>query len=136
MALLDFPHKKKRTIAIGQKSSNSMSETDKFNFTVKEIRILLNKLSTGNFDSVSRKLLNDFQYTPSILKELMKIIFMKATTEASYLELYVRLCKLLFKKFNDKDNKEMNFRNLLLMKCQKQFMKLKAKEDQERRSRR
>lgn len=113
-----------------------MSETDKFNFTVKEIRILLNKLSSGNFDNIARKLLNDFPYTPSILKELMKIIFMKSTTETSYLELYVRLCKLLFKKFNDKDNKEMNFRNLLLMKCQKQFMKLKKNDEQERRSRR
>jgi hypothetical protein len=134
MALLDFPHKKKRTIAIGQ--GKNMSETDKFNFTVKELRILLNKLSTSNFDNVARKILNDFAYTPSILKELMKIIFMKATTEAAYLELYVRLCKLLFKKFNDKENKEMNFRNLLLMKCQKQFMKLKAKDEQERLSRR
>lgn len=94
-----------------------MTEADKFNYTVREIRILLNKLSKGNFETVSKRILNDFQYTPSILKELMKIIFMKATTENTYLELYVHLCKLLFRKFNDKENKEMNFRNLLLMKC-------------------
>lgn len=136
MALLDFPHKKKRQIAVHGGNKNLMTEADKFNYTVREIRILLNKLSKGNFDNVSKKLINDFQYTPSILKELMKIIFMKATTESTYLELYVQLCKQLFRKFNDKDNKEMNFKNLLLMKCQKQFLKLKAKEDQERRSRR
>lgn len=65
----------------------------------------------------------------------MKIIFAKATTEATYLEVYVKLCILLFKKFNhrekesrssaegnresvnDKKNIEMNFKKLLLIKC-------------------
>eukprot|EP00349_Pseudokeronopsis_sp_Brazil_P000887 CAMPEP_0202961422 /NCGR_PEP_ID=MMETSP1396-20130829/5473_1 /ASSEMBLY_ACC=CAM_ASM_000872 /TAXON_ID= /ORGANISM="Pseudokeronopsis sp., Strain Brazil" /LENGTH=61 /DNA_ID=CAMNT_0049681221 /DNA_START=646 /DNA_END=831 /DNA_ORIENTATION=- len=32
---------------------------------------------------------------------------------------------MLFKKYNDKDNKEMNFKKLLLTKCQKQFYKMK-----------
>lgn len=66
----------------------------------------------------------------------MKIIFMKATTETTYLELYVKLCILLFKKYDDKENKEMNFKKLLLMKCQKQFYKMQEKEEQERKSRR
>ena len=82
-----------------------------------QIRILLNKLSEGNFEVIQDKLLRDFEYTPSLLYELMKIIFMKATTESTYLEYYVKLCKLLFKRFADKENKEMNFKNLLLMKC-------------------
>ena len=113
-----------------------MSEADKFNFTVRELRILLNKLSKDNFDIVSKKILHDHSFTPSLLTELMKIIFQKATTEATYLELYVKLCILLFKKYNDKENKEMNFKKLLLMKCQKQFYKIYEKEEQERRSRR
>ena len=54
---------------------------------------------------------------------------MKATTEATYLELYVKLCIMLFKKYNDKENKEMNFKKLLLMKCQKQFYKIYEKEE-------
>ena len=66
-----------------------MTDADKFNYPVRELRILLNKLSKGNFETVTKKILNDFQYTPSILKELMKIIFMKATTEKTYLEIYV-----------------------------------------------
>jgi len=66
----------------------------------------------------------------------MKIIFMKATTESTYLEQYVRLCILLFRKYNDKENVEMNFKKLLLSKCQKQFQKLQAKEEEERKSRR
>jgi len=106
-----------------------MSESDKFNFTVRELRILLNKLSKDNFETVAKKILQDYSFTPSLLNELMKIIFMKSTTEATYLELYVKLCIHLFKKYNDKENKEMNFKKLLLMKCQKQFYKMYEKEE-------
>lgn len=80
-------------------------------------------------------MLNDYQFTPSLLTELVKIIFVKATTEATYLELYVKLCILLFRKYNDKENLEMNFKKLLLIKCQKQFYKIYEKEEEQRRSR-
>jgi hypothetical protein len=114
MALLDFPHKRRRNLR-----QRELTETDKFNMTVKDLRIMLNKLSKDNFDSISKTILNDYSFSPSLLNELMKIIFMKATTESTYLELYVKLCNLLFKKYNDKENKEMNFRKLLLTKCEK-----------------
>jgi hypothetical protein len=65
----------------------------------------------------------------------MKIIFMKSTTEPSFMELYVRLCVTLFKKFNDKENVEMNFRKLLLTRCEKQFYKMLKVEQEDRRSR-
>lgn len=116
MAILDFPHKKIRQIAKVGKGL-SLTDVDIFNSTVREMRFLLNKLSRDNFENVTKKILNDISMTPSLLNELMKIIFMKATTENTYLEIYVRLCILLFKKYNDKDNKEMNFKKLLLMKC-------------------
>ena len=128
MAILDFPHKKKRQIAKVGKGL-SLTDADKFNSTVREMRVLLNKLSRDNFENVTKKILNDISFTPSLLNELMKIIFMKATTENTYLEIYVKLCIILFKKYNDKDNKEMNFKKLLLMKCQKQFSKLQANEE-------
>lgn len=112
MALLDFPHKKKKNLRDGR-----MTDSDKFNTTVRELRILLNKLSKDNFETVSRTILHEMNFSPSLLNELMKIIFMKATTEATYLEIYVRLCIHLFRKYNDKENKEMNFKKLLLMKC-------------------
>ena len=132
MALLDFPHKRRRN----QFRQQQMSEIDKFNLTVKELRIMLNKLSKDNFETISRCILHDYSFSPSLLNELLKIIFMKATTESTYLEIYVKLCIMLFKKYNDKENKEMNFKKLLLTKCQKQFYKLQAKEEQEKRSRR
>jgi hypothetical protein len=67
-----------------------------------------------------------------LLYELMKIIFMKSTTEHSFLEIYVRLCVALFNKFKDKENVEMNFRKLLLTRCEKQFYKMLKVETEER----
>ena len=87
MALLDFPHKRRRN-----QFRQQMSEIDKFNLTVKELRIMLNKLSKDNFDTICKKILNDYSFSPSLLNELVKIIFMKATTESTYLGLYVKLC--------------------------------------------
>lgn len=81
------------------------------------MRSLLNKLSSNNYAKVKQDLIQNIQFTPSLLYELMKIIFMRATTENTYLEVYVDLCVELFKKFNDKDNQEMNFKKLLLSKC-------------------
>ena len=54
-----------------------MTEADKFNSTVRELRILLNKLSKTNFENISRRICSDFAFTPSLLNELMKNIFMK-----------------------------------------------------------
>ena len=130
MALLDFPHKKRKT----EFKKLPVTDQDKFNKTVGLIRIALNKLSESNFDTIQKELL-EFEYTPSLLYELMKIIFMKSTTEQSFMELYVRLCVTLFKKFNDKENVEMNFRKLLLTRCEKQFYKMLKVEQEDRRSR-
>ena len=93
-------------------------------------------MSDGNYDVIEGKLMKDFEYNPSLLYELMKIIFMKSTTEQSFLEIYVRLCVTLFKKFNDKENVEMNFRKLLLTRCEKQFYKMLKVEQEDRRVRR
>jgi len=94
---------------------------------------LLNKLSTNNFDTISQRLLNNFQYTPSLLYELMKMIFLKSTLEHAYLDVYVRLCTLLFKRFRDDENHEMNFKKLLINKCQSQFYKMLKKKEEKRR---
>ena len=130
MALLDFPHKKRK-----KQFGVNMSETDKFNYTVRQLRILLNKLSRDNFDNISNMILEKYNFSPSLLSELTKIIFMKATTESTYLELYVKLCIILFKKYNDKENAEMNFKKLILNKCQKQFFKMLEKEEAKIKSR-
>lgn len=65
----------------------------------------------------------------------MKMIFTKSTGEYSYLDVYVKLCSILFKKFDDRENYEMNFKKLLVSKCQKQFFKMLNKEREERKKR-
>ena len=66
----------------------------------------------------------------------MKMIFIKSTGEHSYLDVYVRLCTILFKKFEDRENSEMNFKKLLVSKCQNQFFKMLNIERKERKIRR
>jgi hypothetical protein len=65
----------------------------------------------------------------------MKMIFVKSTGEHFYLDVYVRLCTILFKKFDDRENYEMNFKKLMVSKCQKQFFKMLNKERDERKKR-
>lgn len=77
-----------------------------------------------------------FDYNPSLLLELMKIIFAKSTMETAYLDLYIKLCVGFFKKFDDPEHTEMNFRKLLLNRCQKQFYKMLQREQMHRRERR
>jgi len=115
MAELNFPHKKRGTNGFRKKP---LTEKDKFNKTLGEFRIMLNKLSLSNFDVITDKMLS-FQYTSSLLYELMKMIFIKSTGEHYYLDVYVKLCSILFKQFNDRENYEMNFKKLLINKCQK-----------------
>lgn len=50
MALLDFPHKKR--LVRFNKDVKQKSDFEKFNETVGEIRILLNKLSSSNFTTI------------------------------------------------------------------------------------
>jgi hypothetical protein len=52
MAELDFPHKKRGANMNGFRKK-PLTEKDKFNKMVGEIRILLNKLSVTNFDTIS-----------------------------------------------------------------------------------
>lgn len=112
MAELDFPSKKGKIMP----RKAPLTEKDKFNKVVGEIRILLNKLSASNFDKIASRIMT-FTFTPSLLYEMMKMIFQKSTLEHSYLNVYVSLCAQLFKKFKDGDNPEMNFKKLLISKC-------------------
>ena len=80
--------------------------------------------------------MNDFDYNPSLLQELMKIIFMKSTTETAFLDLYIKLCVGFFKKFDDLEHTEMNFKKLLLTRCERQFFKMLQREQNNRRERR
>ena len=95
---------------------------------IKEVRNILNKISKSNYKEMARKIVNDFQYTPTVLEELSKILFNKAVKEACYVEYYMELSDMLFKKFK---SAEMNFRKMFISRCQSLF-EGKVSEDMEK----
>ena len=88
MALLILPHKK-RQVRLKKEEKEANEKEQQFQASVGKLRSLLNKISKDNFDKVQSQILNSFDFNPSLLKELMKIIFMKSTTETSYLDVYI-----------------------------------------------
>ena len=60
MTILDFPKKNRGTNIHGFVRKKIVSEKDKFNKMVGELRILLNKLSINNFETIQKKLLDNF----------------------------------------------------------------------------
>jgi len=52
MAMLDFPHKKRLARFNKDVKTSNKSDFERFNETVGEIRILLNKLSSSNFEVI------------------------------------------------------------------------------------
>lgn len=137
MKELDFPHKSKtlKMTYIDDDSINPFNKKQQksfdYNTKVLKIREWLNKLSAKNYNKISKYILTKFQYNPQLLKELSKILFIKAATEKSFSKIYIDLAEQLFKKFNDKENVEMNFKRLLLKKCQKEFYKDKMSDYEE-----
>jgi len=106
-------------------------------FTRKVISIL-NKITLDNFDTLAAQLHvifdNDVKKT-SQLQKLVSLIFEKTVQEHEYGPLYSKLCKELSKKerkfelyvpSKDKQSKikkEVNFRRILLIVCEKEFDK-------------
>lgn len=131
MMELKLPHSSKKFKGTFNFRKNPDSKFSQFNENVMKIREYLNKLTNVNAKQIEQALLNRFQYTAQLLKQLSKMVFLKATTEQNYIELYVDLCEALFKKFNDKQNIEMNFKKLLLRKSQKVFYKEKYSDNEE-----
>lgn len=119
MISLDFPHKSKLfkkypADDFGSFRDNPESKFNQFNENVRKLREYLNKLTKSNYQKIKLSIATKFTFNAQLLKQLAKIIFLKATTEQNYIELYVNLCEELFKRFNDKENVEMNFKKLIL----------------------
>jgi len=132
---LDFPHKSKKLKTFNEELAafwlNPDSKFNQFNENVWKLREYLNKLTKENYLKIKNSILNKFSFNAQLLKQLSKIIFLKATTEQNYINLYVDLCEELFERFNDKDNVEMNFKKLILRKCQREFYKEKYSDNEE-----
>jgi len=91
---------------------------------VKKIRSILNKLCPQKFDV----LVGQFQELPidslDKLTSSMELVFEKALDEPSFSVAYARMCQaLMMKKVTDSSGKDVNFRTLLITRCQKEFLK-------------
>lgn len=97
-------------------------DLDKFKFEhkpidrVKEIRILLNKISEKNFKTVGPKIENLILNTKDkiTLNDVTKVFFDKILLDTIFCPLYAKLCKNI-------SNKCTEFRKILLNSCQSLF---------------
>ena len=96
--------------------------------TVRNLRILLNKLAKDNFARISDTMLNNFEYNEEIVKELVRILFNKCVNEHTYIDLYMKLVDQFFIKFKQSHSKKsnseiplINFKKMFIEKCQETF---------------
>ncbi|KAI5726572.1 hypothetical protein M8J76_005002 [Diaphorina citri] len=109
--------------------NNNCDEDEKF---YKQVRGVLNKLTPENFESMKMQFKEFPINTTKRLDKVIDLVFQKAIAEPSFSEFYAKMCYEMMKrevvdetKPVNKDGKRpsVNFKNLLLNKCQKEFEK-------------
>ena len=68
---------------------------------LKELRVLLNKISADNFSKIGKQLLAA-AYSRQVLQDFVTLIFAKHTHSHTFLEVYARLCAFLKKGFKQR----------------------------------
>jgi hypothetical protein len=82
---------------------------------------ILNKLSDSNFNDLAKDLLNlQINKEEQIIK-LIELIISKATTEIKYSNVYAKLSKQLSSYYIKDGEKNIYFREILIVKCQALF---------------
>jgi len=105
----------------------------------RKVKALLNKLTMENFDSISKQILtwankSEAETDGQTLRQVIRLVFEKATDEAHWSSMYARLCRLMMEQLSTKiedekilDNKGQPvtggglFRKYLLNRCQEDF---------------
>lgn len=88
----------------------------------KKARGILNKLTPQKFDVLVERF-NELEVnSEDALVKCMELVFEKAVDEPGFSVAYARMCEVLKKKqVLNKDGKPINFRSLLVSRCQKEF---------------
>ena len=98
---------------------------DELEVLAKRVRAILNKLCPQKFDT----LVNQFMELPidnmEKMTKAMELVFEKALDEPAFAVAYARMCKTLsLRKITMvEEGKEVNFRTLLITRCQREFQK-------------
>ena len=111
-------NKKKDSSAAPEGAENEFADLRKKSLAI------LNKLTPQKFETLVTK----FQDLPIDSSEklslCMELVFEKAVDEPSFSVAYAQMCaELQKKKVQDETGKEVNFRKLLIMRCQQEFEK-------------
>lgn len=99
------------------------------------IRVLLDKLTTENFDSISDQIItwankSEHEKDGHTLIQVIRLVFEKATDEAKFSEMYARLCRKMMEQISPNIIDEslerpitggQLFRKYLLNRCQEDF---------------
>ncbi|CAH7688681.1 hypothetical protein PPACK8108_LOCUS23679 [Phakopsora pachyrhizi] len=114
----------------------------------RKVKALLNKLTLDNFESISDQVISwanksEKEHDGRILRQVIALIFEKATDEAHWSEMYAKLCRKLMEKLSP-DVKDENvldsngnkvhgghlFRKYLLNRCQEDYEKGWSRRDE------
>ena len=125
MRVIEMPLKSNINIKFEPYEEIQRSETAE---SVRNLRILLNKLSKDNFARISDSILNNFAYNTEIMGELAHILFNKCVKEHNYIDVYMKLVDQLLRKFKvpkgkeaDKTGQVLNFKKMFIDNCQSTF---------------
>lgn len=107
-------------------------ETLKTHELFKKVRSILNKLTPQMFNQLMKQVTDLTIDTEERLKGVIDLVFEKAINEPSFSVAYGNMCSCLATlkvPMTDKPNSTVNFRKLLLNRCQKEFEKDKVDDD-------
>lgn len=100
------------------KAKKNQSQDEKLS---SEIRGILNKINTKNFDELSEEMIRLEFSKKAHLVDLVNQIFMKAVTESNFGDVYAQLCSKLIEFYLEVDTKKVYFRAILILRCQEMF---------------
>ena len=114
----------RRNFSIAYVKKNELSEEELKNKTM-ILREMLNKICYDNYDILLNEILK-FDYDEKLLDIFKNLIITKMLTENEYFILYVNICAQMCKLYNKKtysNEPKMNFKNILLVAIQQEFLK-------------
>ena len=88
-----------------------------------KVKGYLNKITEAKFEVLSNKIIFIALETIELLEGAIKLVFDKAVTEPKFCTMYAELCRKLSEKSPvfERDGKPVNFKRLLLNRCQEEF---------------
>ncbi|XP_068598109.1 eukaryotic translation initiation factor 4 gamma 3 [Brachionichthys hirsutus] len=105
------------------------SDSEKTQVLFRKVRSILNKLTPQKFNQLINQVTDLTIDTEERLKGVIDLVFEKAIDEPSFSVAYGNMCRclaMLKVPMADKPNATVNFRKLLLNRCQKEFEKDKV----------